>query len=60
MGTTIRGELRCFNCARCLGDFESHPEAHGNVHVHGRKPEFRQLPQSGGRVMMEQMEKIAA
>lgn len=51
----------------------SSEEADGNVDVHVRKPEFGQLPQSavaidgglqcghsGGRVMMEQMEKIAA
>ncbi|MDO9444462.1 MAG: hypothetical protein Q7K37_04035 [Dehalococcoidia bacterium] len=31
---TYRGELRCFTCGRYLGDFESHPEAHGKGDLH--------------------------
>lgn len=31
---TYRGELRCFSCGRYLGDFESHPEAHGERDLH--------------------------
>jgi hypothetical protein len=31
---TYRGELRCFTCGRYLGDFESHPEAHGKQDLH--------------------------
>jgi DNA-directed RNA polymerase subunit RPC12/RpoP len=71
--TTIRGELRCFNCSRYLGDFESHPNEHGRKDVHLLRPEFGALPQQpidgddglecsrcGGRVVFEQMERVAA
>ena len=70
---TIRGELHCFACARYLGDFESHPDEHGRADLHLLQPEFGQLPQSaiagddglrcsrcGGRVVLEQMERVAA
>ena len=73
MAITIKGELRCFACSRYLGDFESHPELHGATDVHILQPEFGQLPQQavkspgglscsrcGGRVVFEQMERIAA
>ncbi len=36
---TLRGELRCFSCSRYLGDFESHPEAHGATDFHLRGSE---------------------
>ena len=45
MAITIKGELRCFACSRYLGDFESHPEAHGKADIHILQPEFGQLPQ---------------
>lgn len=73
MAIIIKGELRCFACSRYLGDFESHPEVHGASDVHVLTPEFGQLPQQaiqgddglhcsrcGGRVMLEQMERVAA
>jgi hypothetical protein len=73
MAITIKGELRCFACSRYVGDFESHPEAHGASGIHILKPEFGTLPQQpvksedglscsrcGGRVVLEQMERIAA
>ena len=43
---TLRGELRCFSCARFLGDFESHPDTHGRGDIHLIKPEFGELPAS--------------
>ena len=43
---TLRGELRCFSCARYLGDFESHPEVHGGDDIHLIEPEFGKLPAS--------------
>ncbi|MEE8421917.1 MAG: hypothetical protein V3S31_03980 [Dehalococcoidia bacterium] len=71
--TTIKGELRCFNCARYLGEFESHPDEHGSKDFHLLSPEFGSLPQTpvrskgglqcshcGGRVVFEQMERVAA
>ena len=71
--TTIRGEVRCFVCARYLGDFESHPDDHGRADIHLLRPEVGELLQHpvqtdaglrcshcGGRVLLEQMERIAA
>ena len=73
MGTTIRGELRCFSCSRYLGDFESHPEQHGNTDIHLVPPEFGTLPQHaietedglrcshcGGRAVLDYVERVAA
>ena len=73
MGTTIRGEVRCFGCSRYLGDFESHPEQHGNADIHLLRPEFGALPQHaietedglrcsrcGGRAVLDYMERVAA
>ena len=73
MGTTIRGELRCFACSRYLGDFESHPEEHGLGDIHLLRPDFGQLPQTavpgprgllcsrcGGRVVLDYVERVAA
>ena len=40
----LRGELRCFTCARYLGDFESHPSTHGRADIHLVPPEFGELP----------------
>jgi len=70
--TTLRGELKCFSCARYLGDFESHPEAHGRGDLHMLKPAEGQLPQHaveteaglrcsrcGGRVVMDYLERAA-
>ncbi len=69
---TLRGELRCFTCARFLGDFESHPETHGRGDIHIIKPEFGELPASaveserglacsacGGRVVAENIDRAA-
>ncbi len=71
--TTIRGELRCFACSRYLGDFESHPDQHGRSDIHVLTPQAGELPQRavpgdgglrcshcGGRVMLEDLERIAA
>jgi hypothetical protein len=41
---TLRGELRCFSCARYLGDFESHTDQHGRGDIHLIKPKFGELP----------------
>ena len=73
MATTIRGEMRCFACSRYLGDFESHPDAHGSADVHLLPPEVGELPQHavagvegltcsrcGGRVVFEHLERVAA
>lgn len=71
---TLRGELRCFACARYLGEFESHPGRHGRGDLHLVAPrEGTALPQypvetegglrcsrCGGRVVMEYIERIAA
>ena len=70
----LRGELRCFSCARYLGDFESHPEEHGQSDLHLIEPEFgtlaaRPLPSSdgslrcshcGGGVLTEWVDRVAA
>ncbi len=69
---TVRGELRCFSCARYLGDFESHPDTHGRGDIHLIKPEFGELAATpvpskhgltcsvcGGRVVAEYVEKAA-
>ena len=71
--TTLRGELKCFSCARYLGDFESHPDSHGEGDVHLLRPEVGQLAQfavetedglkcsrCGGRAVYEYLERIAA
>ena len=73
MAITIKGELRCFACSRYLGDFESHPEEHGRSDIHLLDSEAGELPQRavlgdrglscwhrGGRVLLDQMERIAA
>ena len=73
MATTIRGEVRCFSCSRYLGDFESHPEQHGNADIHLLRPEFGALSQHaietedglrcshcGGRAVLDYMERVAA
>lgn len=71
---TLRGELRCFACARYLGEFESHPGRHGRGDLHIVPPlEGPALPQHpvetesglrcsrcGGRVVMEYIERFAA
>ena len=41
---TYRGELRCFACFRYLGDFESHPLAHGPRDIHLLEPSEGTLP----------------
>lgn len=70
---TLRGELRCFSCARYLGDFESHPEEHGRGDIHLIKPEFGELPATpvpsdqgglrcsicGGRAVAEYVDRAA-
>jgi DNA-directed RNA polymerase subunit N (RpoN/RPB10) len=70
---TYRGELRCFSCGRYLGDFESHPEAHGRDDVHLLSPEGGQkvlqplqtpkglrCPACQGRVVTSEVDRIAA
>lgn len=70
---TLRGELRCFACARYLGDFESHPAEHGKADIHLVTPEFGELPAKpvksdkglkcsvcGGRVVAEYVDRVAA
>ncbi len=69
---TLRGELRCFSCARYLGDFESHPDTHGRADIHLIEPEFGQLPATpvksdkglhcsvcGGRAVAEYVDRAA-
>lgn len=72
--TALRGELRCFTCARYLGEFESHPEEHGRADIHLIEPEFGELAarpvpgpngglscsHCGGRVLTEWVDKVAA
>ena len=71
--TVLRGELHCFACARYLGEFESHPEAHGPGDLHLLPPKEGALAQHpiaterglrcsrcGGRVVSELLERIAA
>ena len=72
--TGLRGELRCFSCARYLGDFESHPEEHGQADMHLLEPEFgaldaRPVPAAdgslrcsrcGGRVLTDWVDRVAA
>lgn len=41
---TLRGELRCFSCSRYLGEFESHPQAHGPRDIHLIEPVEGSLP----------------
>ena len=70
--TTLRGELKCFSCARYLGDFESHPDRHGRDAIHLLKPPEGMLAQvaietksglrcsrCGGRVVTEYLERAA-
>jgi DNA-directed RNA polymerase subunit RPC12/RpoP len=67
----LRGELRCFSCARYLGDFESHPETHGKGDVHVLLPEGGQpaahavetaqglrCSRCGGRVVLDDVQKV--
>lgn len=73
MTLTLRGELRCFACARYLGEFESHPETHGNGDIHLIPPEIGELAQHaikaddgfrcsrcGGRAVAYAVERVAA
>lgn len=70
---TYRGELRCLSCGRYLGDFESHPEAHGAGDLHlvpapagaARAAAIRtdrglRCSACNGRVVTEAVERIAA
>ncbi len=70
--TTLRGELKCFSCARYLGDFESHPDQHGPGDIHVVKPAEGMLREiaietdaglrcsrCGGRVVTEYLERAA-
>jgi hypothetical protein len=70
--TTLRGELKCFSCARYLGEFEAHPDDHGRRDVHLLKPEEGELrdrpvetdeglrcSRCGGRVVLEYLERAA-
>lgn len=70
---TYRGELRCFSCGRYLGDFLSHPEAHGKDDVHFVEPEAGapvpqpvrteaglRCPACHGRVLAAEVDRIAA
>ncbi|MCK9485594.1 MAG: hypothetical protein M0R73_02670 [Dehalococcoidia bacterium] len=73
MALTYRGELRCFSCGRYLGEFESHPEAHGRDDLHLITPEGGQTlpvplvtkrglrcPACQGRVVATEVDRIAA
>jgi DNA-directed RNA polymerase subunit RPC12/RpoP len=68
---TYRGELRCFQCARYLGEFEAHPTLHGRSDVHFLAPEVGELPahavqserglscsHCGGRVLAEHVDEV--
>lgn len=68
---TYRGELRCFECARYLGEFEAHPALHGRADVHLLTPEVGELPATavksdkglkcshcGGRVVAEHVDRV--
>ena len=70
---TLRGELRCFSCSRYLGEFESHPQAHGPRDVHFIEPAEGALPHHAveterglrcsacnGRAVAEYVDRIAA
>lgn len=70
---TYRGELRCFSCGRYLGEFESHPKAHGPGDVHFLAPEGGQqvqrpvmtdrglrCPACDGRVVASEVDRVAA
>jgi len=71
---TLRGELRCFSCSRFLGEFESHPDAHGKDDLHllearagAPKVEVALMterglrcPRCGGRVVYDNLERLAA
>lgn len=46
---TYRGEVRCFSCGRYLGEFESHPKAHGANDVH-------LLPAEGGQTVQRPLQ----
>jgi len=46
---TYRGEFRCFSCGRYLGEFESHPKAHGPNDVHF-------LPADGGQTVQRPLQ----
>ena len=70
----VRVELRCFNCLRYLGEFESHPEEHGKADIHLLEPAFGELAAKlvpaddgslrcshcGGRVLTEWVDCVAA
>ncbi|MEX1022408.1 MAG: hypothetical protein WD058_04600 [Dehalococcoidia bacterium] len=71
-GLTYRGELRCFSCGRYLGDFESHPLAHGKDDVHLLAPDGYvvmqplqtdaglRCPACQGRVVATDVDRVAA
>ena len=70
---TLRGELRCFSCSRYLGEFESHPQAHGPRDIHLLEPAEGALPHHAvktarglrcsacnGRAVAEYVDNVAA
>lgn len=70
---TLVGELKCFECARYLGDFKSHPDEHGPFDVHLLPREGGELPahavaserglrcsRCGGRAVYDQLERAIA
>ena len=71
---TYRGELRCFSCSRYLGEFESHPQAHGPRDIHLLEPPagtvlpYRAIvtergprcPVCNGRAVAEHVDSVAA
>jgi len=70
---TLRGELHCFSCSRYLGEFESHPQAHGPRDVHFIEPPEGPLPfhavqtdrglrcsACNGRAVAEYIDRVAA
>lgn len=70
--TTLRGELKCFSCARYLGEFEAHPDDHGRSDIHLLQPLEGELRTSAvptdrglrcshcdGRVVLEYLERAA-
>ncbi len=73
MATIVRGEMRCFACARYLGDYESRTTGRAAPTVRMLRPEVGELAQHavpgdagwacsrcGGRVIFEQQELVAA
>lgn len=73
MATIVRGEMRCFSCARYLGDYESRTKGQEAPTVRILRPKVGDLAQHairgdagwacsrcGGRVIFEQQELLAA